>query len=171
VVEFKKGQYAVKLMENFYDAKTLLKIGVRTNQGDINPNYPILAWDVKGTRLLVIYWENGKTKMFVYDVLAKFKRYKQEIEGFDQILDASFMLDANSLVLSAVKNGHSDIYTYKIEENKSVQITNDVYDDLDPTFVSFPNRSGIVFASNRPNPDAPNSIRYCRENIHSIFIS
>lgn len=155
VVEFKKGQYTVKLMENFYDAKTLLKIGVRTNQGDINPNYPILAWDVKGTRLLCIYWEDGKTKMFVYDVLAKFKRYKQEMEGFDQVLDASFMLDANSVVMSAVKNGHSDIYTYKIEENKATQITDDVYDDLDPTFVSFPNRSGIVFASNRPTPDAP----------------
>ncbi|MDB5209769.1 MAG: D-alanyl-D-alanine carboxypeptidase, partial [Sediminibacterium sp.] len=157
VVQFRKGQYSVKLMENFYDARTLLKIGVRTNQGDINPNYPILAWDVKGTRLLVIYWEDGKTKMFVWDVLAKFKRYKQEITGFDQILDANFMLDANSLVMSAVKNGHSDIYTYKIEEQKTVQITNDIYDDLDPTFVSFPNRSGIVFSSNRPGPDASNS--------------
>ena len=157
LVEFRKGQYSVKLMENFYSARTLLKIGVRTNQGDINPNYPILAWDGKGTRLLVVYWEAGKIKMFVYDVLAKFKRYKQEITGFDQILDASFMLDANSLIFSAVKNGHSDIFTYKIEEQKTVQITNDVYDDLDPTFVSFPNRSGIVFSSNRPNPDAPNS--------------
>ena len=27
------------------------------------------------------------------------------------------------------------------------QITNDVYDDLDPTFVSFPNRTGVIFAS------------------------
>lgn len=156
-VEFKKGQYSVKLMENFYDSRTLLKIGVRTNLGDINPNYPILAWDVKGTRLLVIYWEEGKIKMFVWDALAKFKRYKQEITGFDQILDASFMLDANSLVLSAVRNGHSDIYTYKIEEQRTTQITNDIYDDLDPTFVSFPNRSGIVFSSNRPDPGAPNT--------------
>jgi hypothetical protein len=67
------------------------------------------------------------------------------------------MLDANTLLLSAVKNGHSDIYTYKIEENKTTQITNDVYDDLDPTFVAFPNRTGIIFASNRPNPDAPSA--------------
>jgi len=156
VVEFKKGIYSVKLMENFYDGKTLLKIGVRTNQGDINPSYPILAWDGKGTRLLVIYWEDGKTKMFVYDALAKYKRFKQEITGFDQILDASFMLDANSLILSAVKNGHSDIFTYKIEEQRTVQITNDIYDDLDPTFVAFPNRVGIIFASNRPAPVAPN---------------
>jgi hypothetical protein len=156
VVEFKKGQYRVKLMENFYDAKTLLKIGVRTNMGDINPHYPILAWDGKGTRLLVIYWEEGKTKMFVYDNVAKYKRYKQEITGLDQVLDASFMLDANSLLFSAVKNGHSDIYTYKIEEQKLVQITNDVYDDLDPTFIAFPNRTGIIFSSNRPDPKAPN---------------
>lgn len=156
VVEFKKGQYRVKLMENFYDARTLLSIGVRTNQGDINPNYPILAWDGKGTRLLVVYWESGKVKMFVYDIIAKIKRYKQEITGFDQVLDASFMLDANTLVMSAVKNGHSDIYTYKIDTDKATQITNDVYDDLDPSFVSFPNRSGIIYASNRPSPDAPN---------------
>lgn len=156
VVEFKKGQYRVKLMENFYDARTLLSIGVRTNQGDINPNYPILAWDGKGTRLLVVYWESGKVKMFVYDIIAKIKRYKQEITGFDQVLDASFMLDANTLVMSAVKNGHSDIYTYKIDADKATQITNDVYDDLDPSFVSFPNRSGIIYASNRPGPDAPN---------------
>ena len=157
VVQFRKGQYSVKLMENFYDARTLLKIGVRTNVGDINPNYPILAWDGKGTRLLTIYWEDGKMKMFVYDVLAKYKRYKQEITGVDQILDASFMLDANTLVMSAVKNGHSDIYTYKIEEQKLTQITNDVYDDLDPTFVAFPNKVGIIFASNRPDPNAPSN--------------
>ncbi len=171
VVQFRKGQYSVKLMENFYDAKTLLKIGVRTNLGDINPNYPILAWDGKGTRLLVVYWENGKAKMFVYDILAKFKRYKQEITGFDQILDATFMLDANSLLLSAVKNGHTDIYTYKIEEQKATQITNDVYDDLDPTFVAFPNKTGIIFASNRPNPDAPDAdTALPSKNKYNIFM-
>jgi hypothetical protein len=154
VVEFKKGVYSVKYYENFYNAKTLLKFGVRTNQGDINPNYPILAWDGKGSRLLVIYWQDGKTKMFVYDAIAHYKKYKQTIEGLDQILDASFMLDANTLVMSAVKNGHSDIFTYKIEENRMLQVTNDVYDDVDPSFVAFPNRTGIIFSSNRPNPDA-----------------
>ncbi|GAC1438338.1 MAG: hypothetical protein NVSMB63_01730 [Sediminibacterium sp.] len=171
VVEFKKGIYSVKLMENFYDAKVLLKNGVRTNQGDINPHYPILAWDGKGTRLLVIYWEEGKTKMFVYDINARYKRFRQEISGFDQVLDASFMLDANTVILSAVKNGHSDIFTYKIAEQKTQQITNDVYDDLDPTFVSFPNRSGIIFASNRPGPSAPNQDTVLPSKYHfNIFM-
>src|SRR5476651_2049493 len=48
VVEFKKGLYSIQLHENFYNPKTLLKLGARTHQGDINPNYPILAWDGKG---------------------------------------------------------------------------------------------------------------------------
>jgi hypothetical protein len=157
VVEFKKGVYKVKYIENFYDTKILLDKGVKTQQGDINPNYPILAWDVKGTRLLVIYFEAGKTKMFVYDVIAKYKRFKQEITDFDQILDASFMLDANTLVMSAVKNGHPDLYIYKIEEQKVTQLTNDVYSDLNPTFVSFPNRTGIIFSSNRPSANAVSS--------------
>ena len=157
VVEFKKGIYNVKYFENFYNARTLLTLGVRTYAGDINPNYPIMAWDGKGSRLLVLYWKDGKINMFVYDAVAHYKRYKQTIEGIDQILDASFMLDANTLVMSAVKNGHSDIFTYNIEANKLSQITNDVYDDLEPSFVAFPNRVGIIYSSNRPNPEAPNS--------------
>ena len=157
VVEFRKGIYTAKLVENFWQVSVLLQKGVKTYSGDINPNYPIMAWDVKGTRLLVIYWEAGHTKMFVYDAIARYKRFKQTIEGFDQILDASFMLDANTLVLSAVKNGHTDIFTYKIEEQKTTQITNDVYDDLNPTFVSFPNRTAIIYSSNRPGVNVPNS--------------
>ncbi|MEY4380754.1 MAG: hypothetical protein RJA92_134 [Bacteroidota bacterium] len=157
VVEFNRGIYSVKLMENFYDGRVLLKSGVRTNQGDINPNYPIMAWDNKGTKLLVIYSEEGSIKMFVYDVVTHIKRFKQKITGIDQILDASYMLDANNVVMSAAKNGHTDIYTYKIEENQLTQFTDDVYDDIHPSFVSFPNKSGILFASNRPSPYAPNA--------------
>lgn len=171
VVEFKKGIYRVKLMDNFYDATTLLKLGVRTNLGDINPNYPIMSWDGKGQRLLVMYWEAGKIKMFVYDNVAKYKRYKQEIIGLDQVLDASFMLDANTLVMSAVKNGHTDIFTYKIEEQKLTQITDDVYDDIDPSYITFPNKSGIVFSSNRPSPYAPsNDTILPSKNKYSIFM-
>ena len=157
VVEFDDGQYALKLHENFYNAKTLLKLGNKTNQGDIDPRYPILAWDGKGSRLLVIYWSKGKINMFVYDNIAKYKRFKQTISGVDQILDASFLLDANTVVMSAVKNGHTDIYTYKIQENRLTQVTDDVYDDLDPALVAFPNKAGIVFSSNRPSGTARGS--------------
>ncbi len=156
-VQFTKGKYKVKYFDNIGDEKTLVDYGVRTIEGDMNPNMPILAWDGKGSRLLCIYTKEGKTNMFVYDVIANIKRFKQEIDGFDQILDAGFIFDANTMLLSAVKNGHSDIFTMRIDNGKVKQVTNDVYDDLDPTFVHFPDRLGIIFASNRPGINAPNT--------------
>ncbi|WP_169337701.1 hypothetical protein [Segetibacter koreensis] len=171
VAQYNKGIYSVGYYENYELAKTLLKYGVRTQKTEINPNYPLMAWDGKGTRVAVIYWENGKIKMFVYDVIANYKNYKQEIEGLDQILDVQFMLDKNTLLLTAVKNGHTDIFTYKIEANKLEQLTNDVYDDLDASFVSFPNKTGIIFASNRPGPDAPSSDTVLpSNNRYNIFL-
>ncbi len=157
VVKFTKGKYSVQYINNLYETKTLLEYGIKTHNGKINPNYPILAWDGKGSRLLVVYSSEGKSYMFVYDVIANVKRFKQEIEGFDQILDAGFIFDANTLLLSAAKNGHTDLFTYRIDNFKVKQITNDVYDDIDPTFVSFRDRLGIIFASNRPGVNAPNA--------------
>ncbi|WP_225975577.1 hypothetical protein [Panacibacter ginsenosidivorans] len=157
VVQFRKGVYSVKYVDNLYETKTILKYGTKTIIGDINPNYPILAWDGKGSRLLVIYSKDGKIYMFVYDVIANIKRFQQEIEGFEQIVDAGFMFDANTLLFSAVKKGQTDIFTYRIDNSKSKQITNDVFDDLDPTAVAFPNRNGIVFASNRPGVNVVSS--------------
>lgn len=171
VAQYNKGLYGVALYENFELSKILYKTGVKSYKEEINPNYPLMAWDGKGTRVAVIYWEMGKIKMFVYDVIARYKRDKQEIEGFDQILDVKYMLDANTLLFSAVKNGHTDIFTFKIDTRKVEQLTNDVYDELEPTLVSFPNKSGIIFASNRPNPDAVNADTVLpSKNRYNIFL-
>jgi hypothetical protein len=156
-VKFRKGIYQIFFEDLSEKRKILLKAGILNRQAEINPNYPLLAWDPKGSRLLVIYDAEGKTRMFIYDIVTRVKLFKQEIEGFQLIQDAKFMLDNNTLILSAVKNGQSDIFTYKIKEQTVTQITNDVYSDLDPSFAAFPNKTGILFASNRPSGDAPRS--------------
>src|SRR5215210_1377662 len=131
VVEFKQGVYSVVLNENFVERKVLVKFGTRTGEDEKNPNYPILAWDGKGTRLAVLYSQEGKIKLFVYDLVNRIKRDKLELPQFDQVQDMKYMLDANTLIFSAVKGGQTDIFTYKIDAAKETQITNDVYDDLD----------------------------------------
>ncbi len=157
VTEYKGGRYSVVLMENFVNRNVLLKLGVRTREKDIHPNYPLLAWDGKGTRLAVLYSDEGKTKFFVYDVVNHNKLWKRDIEQFDQVQDMKYMLDNNTLVMSAVRSGQTDIYIYKIDMGTFEQVTNDVYDDLDPSFVAFPNKSGILFSSNRPTAQAASS--------------
>lgn len=150
VTEYKKGKVQLVLMENFINRRILLKQGVLSREDDRNPNYPLVAWDGKGTRLAVLYSEQGKINFFVYDLVRRIKINKQVWEKFDQVLDMKYMLDNNTLILSAVRSGHSDIYVYKIDKQSIEQITNDVYDDLDPSFVAFPNKTGIIFSSNRP---------------------
>ncbi len=154
VVEFKGGKYSVVLNENFVDRKVLLKFGARTREDERNPNYPILAWDGKGTRLAVLYSDEGKIKFFVYDVLNRVKFNKQEITQFDQVQDMKYMLDDNTLLFSAVKSGQSDLFVYKIDRQTVEQVTNDIYDDLDASFVAFPNKTGIIYSSNRPTATA-----------------
>jgi hypothetical protein len=154
VTQFKKGIVRVILNDDF-ETKTILKFGVRTYESEMHPHYPMMAWDPKGTRIAVIYAHEGKLKLFVYDVITRIKQFTVDLtKDFDQVQDIRYFLDSRTLLLSAVKNGHSDIYTYDIEKEKARQITNDVYDDLDATFVSFPNKTGIIFSSNRPAPMA-----------------
>jgi hypothetical protein len=131
---------------------TLLKYGIRSYKNEVNPNYPMMAWDPKGTRIAVLYTHEGRLKLFVYDVITRIKQYKLDLtDKFDQVQDMKYMLDSKTLLLSAVKNGHTDIYTFDIDKEKERQITNDVYDDLYPSFVAFPGKTGILFSSNRPN--------------------
>ncbi len=157
VVEFKQGKYSVVLVENFVTRKVLLKYGTRSKGDEINPNYPIIAWDGKGTRLAVLYNQEGKLKLFVYDVVNRIKTVKQELPMFNQVQDMKYMLDANTLIFSAIRSGQTDIFVYKIDSQTYDQITNDVYDDLDPAFVAFPNKTGIIYASNRPSATAATS--------------
>ncbi|MEP7111442.1 MAG: hypothetical protein ABI760_25825, partial [Ferruginibacter sp.] len=153
-VEYKKGLVKIKLSEDF-EYTTLLKYGIRTYKNETNPDYPLMAWDTKGARLTVIYKQAGKIKLFVYDVVSRTRISQLDLtDKFQQIQDVKYMPDGRTLLLSAVKNGHTDIFTFKLENEKVQQITNDVYDDLDASFVTFPGKTGILFASNRPGPDA-----------------
>ncbi|NII24979.1 hypothetical protein HB364_07810 [Pseudoflavitalea sp. X16] len=171
VVEFVKGQNQVVLYENFVDRRVLLKNGVRSAENEINPNYPLLFWDGKGTRLGVIYWEAGKTKLFVYDLVKHYKPVKQDLTHFEQIQNAGFMLDANRILMSAVRKGQSDIFIYKIDNDSYEQVTNDSYADLDASFVAFPNKTGIIFASNRPNATALGRDTGVATNRYNIFLT
>ncbi len=171
VVEYKKGKNEVVLWEDMIDRRVLLRYGHRTAQHEINPNYPLLAWDPKGTLLACMYFEEGKIRLFVYDVLGRYKKVKQVVDHFEQIQDMKFMLNSNTLLLSAVRNGQSDIFIYDIEKDSFEQVTNDAYADVDPSFVAFPNKQGIIFASNRPNAQAAGGDTVSTVSKFNIFLA
>ena len=101
-----------------------MKFGVRTNENGSEPSLSIVLHGWKGTRLGRDN-EKEKTKLFIYDLVKKYKNLKQDITLFEQITEMKFMLDPNTLLLSAVRKGQSDIFIYKIDKDDFEYITND----------------------------------------------
>ncbi|MDI9358966.1 MAG: hypothetical protein QM528_08460 [Phycisphaerales bacterium] len=157
-VKYRDGVYKAIYVDDDEQHHLLLKTGVRTLASTLSAsNYPLLAWDPSGTKILVMYAQASKIVFFVYDVLAKKFSHPQVLKDLDQVTSVSYMLNDDNLLMSAVKNGQSEIYTYQISAKKLTAITDDKYDNLQPAYVALGQRVGIIWSSNRPSPLAFNS--------------
>ncbi len=113
----------------------------------IDNTYPVIAWHPSGKILTFINDEKADLEMYFYRVSEK-KKEKRVLLYFDKILDFSYSPEGSRLVFSAVKDGITDIYIHTIASGTNEQITHDVADDLNPSFMKF-SPEKIVFSSNR----------------------
>jgi hypothetical protein len=109
-------------------------------------SFPVLAWHPSGRILTFITEEQGGLKLYFYtfgqkdlDVL--------NLLYFEKVLDYSFSDDGSQLVMSAVKEGQTDIYVHNLAAGTNFQVTNDIADDFNPRFIH--NSSQIIFSSDR----------------------
>ena len=171
MVEFRHGLYEVQLYQGFYKPKVLLKSGVRQLKAQLNPDYPLLAWDPQGTRLAVIYGEKGNLKLLLYDLVSRTKQKFDLPKEYQMIQSFQYLpSQRNVLLLSATKDGQADLFTYNISSFESTQLTDDVYDDLDPSFAGFSKKSGIIFSSNRPGTDAVSADTVLPHHGYNVFL-
>ncbi len=111
-------------------------------------SYPLLAWHPTGQILSWIYEKEGETFLVFY-TLETGEKIEKPIFNFIKIIDYAYSPNGQSLVMSAVTKGQTDIFVYNIAGGGANQITNDIYDDLNPRFVN--NGKDIIFSSNRLN--------------------
>jgi len=113
----------------------------------VDKTYPVIAWHPSGKILTYINDEKADLEMYLYRVNDK-KTDKRVLLYFDKILDFSYSPEGSRLVFSAVKDGITDIYIHTIASGTNEQITRDIADDLNPSFMrSSPDE--IIFSSNR----------------------
>ena len=109
-------------------------------------SYPILAWHPSGRILTFITEEEGGLKLYYYTFGEK-KLQVRNLLYFEKVLDFSFSQDGSLLVLSAIKEGETDIYVHNLAAGTSYQITNDIAGDFNPRFIN--NSKQIIFSSDR----------------------
>ena len=109
--------------------------------------YPVIAWHPSGKILTFINDEKSDLEMYFYRVNEKTTE-KRILLYFDKVLDFSYSPEGSRLVFSAVKDGITDIYIHTIASGTNEQITRDIADDLNPSFMK-DSPDEIIFSSNR----------------------
>jgi hypothetical protein len=170
MVEFNHGLYRVLLYQGLYKPTVLLKSGVRQLKTQVNPDYPLMAWDPQGLHLAIITWKKGKLELKIYDLVSKTWVKETLPSSFQAIHSFQYLLNSSTLLLSAVKDGQTDLFTYNIGTLKTMQLTDDVYDERDPSYVGLVGKSGIIFTSNRPSPEAPNADTVLPHHRYNVFL-
>lgn len=127
--------------------KCIFKLGQRLDQ-ITDYSYPLLSWHPTSKILTYITEEKGTIHLNFYD-LEEQKTDWKEIFNVDKIVDYSFSQDGFNLVMSAVKDGQTDIFVFNNAANTFTKITNDLADDRYPRFIN--NSNNILFSSNRTN--------------------
>ncbi|MEA3504069.1 MAG: hypothetical protein U9R32_02585 [Bacteroidota bacterium] len=142
------SQYKIWLLDTATGKKKkLLKRGYKLEE-KVDYTYPLIDWHPSGEVIAIILKEKGFVKLYQYNIEEK-KFESRNIYNFQKINSFGYSDDGCTFVMSAVKNGHSDIFIFDVNSNSYSAITNDPFDDADPCFIS--NSSKIVFSSDRTN--------------------
>lgn len=149
------GQYKIWIYDIQKDE--LKKVAKGDHKLDRLPDYtyPIMSWHPTGRVLNFITEEKGNLMMNIYDIDTK-KNSPRVIPKLDKILSVNYNSDGKKLAMSAVKDGQTDIYIYNVIGNNQEQLTNDIFDDFEPSFVD--GDAKIIFASNRTDDTIRKSV-------------
>ncbi len=142
-----RGSYKV-VLENTGGKKkrrVVLTGGYKVLNQEFDPGIPLISWKDENT-LVIINVRYGRLFLWIYNVPSG-RKTKKELTRINQIKDFDIAKGGNLAVLSADRNGHSDLYLISLRRNSIKRITNDLYDDINPRFI--PGTSSIVFSSNR----------------------
>lgn len=112
-------------------------------------SYPVIGWHPGSRILTYINEEKGDLKIYFHR-LQSGETESRNLLYFDKVLDFDYSPNGNRLVMSAVKNGLTDIFVHTIASGTNEQVTRDVADDLNPRYVK-PGGNSIIFSSNRLN--------------------
>jgi len=145
-VEMELGRYKIMFQDMSTGKKRCVFRGGFRLDEKVDYSYPLLTWHPMGKLLTFVVERKGEIYMYFYNIdedkLEHFILY-----NYEKIIDLSYSPDGRFFVFSAVELGQSDLYLFNIASRAHQQLTNDIYDDLQPVFAGSNDR--ILFVSNR----------------------
>lgn len=141
-----RGRFIVKVREiNGERERVILTGGTKVIKQRVDYRIPLISWADAST-LGVIGLRRGQYMFWLYDLNTKTK-LPRPLERFSNVRSLDFSENGRLAILSADFEGQNDIFLTSTRRDRVKRLTNDIYDDLDPSFL--PNSNSIVFSSNR----------------------
>lgn len=145
-VENRLGRYKVKILDTLSN-KTITVFAKETKLERLQDySFPVLRWHPSGNALAFFSEVKGELKLFTYSIESK-EMVDKTFKKLDKVLDFAYSSNGRKMIISAVVKGQSDLYLLDVISKKMTQITDDIYDDLNPQFIS--KNKEIIFSSNR----------------------
>ncbi|KAA9333844.1 hypothetical protein F0P94_11290 [Adhaeribacter soli] len=124
--------------------KVIRRGGYKTPDQKVNYNLPVLAW--RNNKVLSVVEEKKGQLVLTGLNLDSGTPTVTNLSQFSAVNSINYSDDGKLLVMSAVKNGQSDLYLFR-SSRQPEQLTNDIFDDRFPVFLKESNT--IAFSSNR----------------------
>ena len=152
-VKWKEGEFKVCLKHTIGEQQesVIIEGGEKNYNEQEDPNYPLMAWSNTGYKLAILYKKGNGLRLRIYDATkSKLATYVVPNNRFDRALGMTIDEDNNGIILSAIRKSQTDLYYFATKGAKMRNLTNDVWDDVQPAFVTGGRKRGIMFLSNRP---------------------
>lgn len=161
-----RGHFVVKVrsLENGKQ-RTIIADGLKVINQRVDYRLPLISWADNNT-LGVIGSKQGQYTFWLYDLSTRTKLPRQ-LEKFSNVRSLNFSSNGRLVIVSADSEGKNDLFLISAKKDRVRRLTNDLYDDLDPSFI--PNSNRIIFSSNRPSDSLNTSKRTDFEQLSNNF--
>jgi Tol biopolymer transport system component len=153
-----RADYAEIYLIAAADGKEIDRLVKAERTGDLESLHSYLSgitFSPDGEKIAFVAKSNGKDALFFLTIENK-EIYKRKYFNFGGLLSPAWSPDGAKIVFSALVEGRRDIIVYDLETDSTYDLTQDNFDDIDPSW--FPDSKTIAFSSDRPHPDIPETI-------------
>lgn len=105
-----------------------------------------VAWSPDSRQIAFVAFAKGRNRLLIVDEKGKLER-EIDVPGINGFSNPSWSPDGNTIVLTGLVDGQSDLYSYNLKTNAVKRLTDDRYADLSPSYS--PDGKWIVFATDR----------------------
>jgi Tol biopolymer transport system component len=121
-----------------------------------------VAWSPDSREVAFVAFSKGRNRLVISSTGGKI-RETFDIPGVEGFSNPTWSPDGNTIVVTGLVDGQSDLYAFDLNTKSVKQLTNDTYSDIQPSYS--PDGKWIVFSTDRLSMDEKRRVHQFSHNI------